>query len=85
MASATVTITITDTASHSLVQIRDALLIKWNYLSGGGIGWVATGTGPDKLAFIQAYTAKNWFKKEYKEYLQLISQATNEAADVDIQ
>lgn len=85
MASAQVIITITDTPSHSLVQIREALLIKWNYLGGGGMDWTPTGTANDKLLFIQAYTAKNWFKKEYKEQLQIVSQVANEAADVDIQ
>lgn len=85
MASASITITITDTPNHPLATVRDKLLIKWNYLSGGGIGWVPTGTGPDKLDFIEAYIAKQFIKKQYIEQLQLESQASNESADVDIQ
>lgn len=85
MASAIVSITITDTAGHSLVTIREALLVKWNYLAGGGINWPPLGTSQDKLNFIQAYTAKNWFKFQYIEALQIASQNANNNADVDIQ
>lgn len=85
MASASVTITFTDTANHPLATVRDKLLIKWNYSGGGGINWVPLGTAQDKLNFIQKYTAKNWFKEQYIEVLQIESQNTNATADVDIQ
>lgn len=85
MASVIISTTITDTPSHSLVTIREALLVKWNYLGGGGINWAPLGTAQDKLNFIQAYTAKNWFKFEYIETLQIASQNANNNADVDIQ
>lgn len=87
MASATVSIIITDTANHSLVDIREKLLVKWNYLSGGNINWSPTGTAQDKLNFIEAYTAKNWFKKEYIEQLANEAAVTVAAAEseVDIQ
>lgn len=76
MASATLTITITDTPSHSLVQVRDRLLVKWNY-SGNG-------TAQQKLDFIEAHIA-NYIKQQYKEQLQMESFAANQAADLDVQ
>lgn len=87
MASATVSIIITDTVNHSLVDIREKLLIRWNYLSGGNINWTPTGTAQDKLNFIEAFTAKNWFKKEYLEQLSVEAAATVAASEsqIDIQ
>lgn len=76
MASATLTITITDTPSHSLVQVRDRLLIKWNYPGNG--------TAQQKLDFIEAHIA-NYIKQQYKEQLQMESFAANQAADLDVQ
>lgn len=76
MASAILTITITDAPNHSLIQIRDKLLIKWNY-SGNG-------TAQDKLNFLQTKIAK-FVKEQYIEQLQMESQATNAAITIDIQ
>lgn len=76
MASATLSITITDTVNHSLAQVRDRLLTKWNYPGGG--------TAQDKLDFIEAHIAQ-YIKQQYKEQLQMESFAANEAADLDVQ
>lgn len=84
MATASLTITFTDTVNHPLATVRDKLLIKWNYLGGGGLNWVPLGTNQDKLNFIQAYVAQQ-IKQQYIEQLQIESQATNNLADADIQ
>ena len=83
MASASLTITFTDTVQYTLVQARDLLLTKFNYLNGGGIGWVPLGTGQDKLNFLQKKGAL-WYKSEIIEQLQIESQATNATANIDI-
>ena len=76
MASATLTITITDTPGHSLVQVRDRLLIKWNYPGNG--------TAQQKIDFIEAHLAQ-YIKRQYIEQLHLESQALNEQANLDVQ
>lgn len=76
MASATLTITITDTVNHPLTTVRDKLLTKWNYPGGG--------TNQDKIDFIETHIAQ-YIKRQYKEQLQMESFAINEAADLDVQ
>lgn len=84
MASATLTVTVTDTANHPLTQVRDKLLIRWNYLSGGDINWNPLNTNPDKLDFIEAKLAR-YLKTEYKAQLDAEAYAAAQAPDVDIQ
>lgn len=78
MASATLSITVTDTANHPLATVRDKLLIKWNYPGGG--------TAQDKLDFIEAHIA-NYMKRQYLEQLDNESRAAiaEVETDVDIQ
>lgn len=89
MASASVTITFTDTATVTLVQARDKLLVKWNYLSGGGVKadgtpfWVPLNTNQDKLNFIQAVISR-WVKQQTVEQFQIELDAANQALDVNI-
>ena len=58
MASAQITITITDTAQHPLTEIRDVLTAKW----GGPTG----GTSQQKITFIQGYIAQH-IKDQFKQ------------------
>lgn len=76
MASASLTITVTDTVNHPLALVRDKLLIKWNYPGNG--------TAQQKIDFIEAHLAK-YLKQQYIEQLQMEAQALNEQADLDVQ
>lgn len=75
MASASITITITDAPGHTLVQVRDRLLTKWNYTGNG--------TNQQKLDFIQAHIAE-YIKDQYKEQIMNESNAVNAAVQIDV-
>ena len=76
MASAQLTVTVTDTVNHPLTTVRDKLLIKWNAPEGL--------TAPQKIDFIEAHLAE-YIKRQYIEQLHMESQAANEQADLDVQ
>jgi len=76
MASATLTVTVTDTVGHPLITVRDKLLIKWN--APGGL------TSQQKLDFIEAHLA-GYIKRQYIEQLQMEAQSLNEQAEIDVQ
>ena len=78
MASATISVTVTDTVNHPLAQVRDKLLIKWNAPEGL--------TAPQKLDFIEAHIAQ-YIKRQYLEQLDIESRAAIAASEgeVDIQ
>jgi len=84
MASATISVTITDTVDVSLATGRDLLMVKWNYLGGGGFGWVPLGTNQDKLNFISANWAR-YLKSQVNEQLNIQSHASNALLNIDIQ
>lgn len=67
MASATITVTITDTPNHPLTTIRDKVCAR--------LGYNGPNTNPAKIAFIQAFLA-NVIKNEYIQQLHNETQAS---------
>lgn len=75
MASATITVTVTDTPNHPLATVRDTVLVALNYPGGG--------TAQQKLDFIEAHLADH-LKKLYLQQLERQRTATPVAVEAEI-